>query len=394
MAKLNKSFPNVGPENDAEDSLHVSELLGSMELNESNAEIPIAIGRGEDERINIQDLSLLSHILIGGAVASGKSVLLNSIILSLLRRKNPDEVKLLLIDPKMIEYGQYNCLQDNYLLKIPKVQSIVTSANETKTALEFLAHEMDYRYQLLETTKSRNLKDYNLNATMKSQIPYIVVCFDEYADLVLMDGKDIEDSVIRLAQKGSEVGIHLIIATQHISSLVIPERVSANFPTRIALRTVSCIDSKIIIGRNGAEQLNGKGEMLFSSQGKAYRMQGAMVLPDDIDQICNKIVNFQQNNNLYSNNGGSNSTESSVACSLSIVKPSPIFVEAATFAVQSGKVTISSLQRGLSISYSKAGKIMEWLEETGIVERAQGGKFHRVLVDSVDIEEIIKRMND
>ena len=285
--------------------VYLREVLESKEFQEFKAELPIALGISTENKPIIADLYKMPHLLIGGATGMGKSILLNSIIVSLLFRKSPEKVKFMLIDPKLVDFGHYSKIKEQYLVKIEGIdEDIISSPEHVITALNSLCSEMDRRYELLKKLGVRSNWDYNqkvkegelLTADGYRLMPYIVVVIDEFADLIIAHGKAIEIPIARLAQKGHAVGIHLIITTQKTSSDVITGILKANFPGRIAFNVQSVADSRTILDMAGAQLLLDRGDMLRIDNGGISRIQGAFVDHPEIDKICDWIAH---NNSDY-----------------------------------------------------------------------------------------------
>ena len=285
--------------------VYLREVLESKEFQESKAELPIALGISTENKPIISDLRQMPHLLIGGATGMGKSVLLNSIIVSLLFRKSPEEVKFMLIDPKMVDFGHYSKIKEQYLVKIEGIdEDIISSPEHVITALNSLCSEMDRRYELLKKTFCRSDQEYNQKLEEKKlstthgykPLSYIIVVIDEFADLIIAHGKAIEIPIARLAQKGHAVGIHLIITTQKTSSDVITGILKANFPVRIAFKVQTFADSRTILDMTGAQLLLDRGDMLVSNNGISSRVQGAFIDEPEIERVCDWIAH---NNSDY-----------------------------------------------------------------------------------------------
>lgn len=285
--------------------VYLREVLESKEFQESKAELPIALGISTENKPIISDLRQMPHLLIGGATGMGKSVLLNSILVSLLFRKSPEEVKFMLIDPKMVDFGHYSKIKEQYLVKIEGIdEDIISSPEHVITALNSLCSEMDRRYELLKKTFCRSDQEYNQKLEEKKlstthgykPLSYIIVVIDEFADLIIAHGKAIEIPIARLAQKGHAVGIHLIITTQKTSSDVITGILKANFPVRIAFKVQTFADSRTILDMTGAQLLLDRGDMRVSNNGISSRVQGAFIDEPEIERVCDWIAH---NNSDY-----------------------------------------------------------------------------------------------
>lgn len=272
--------------------VNIRTLLSSPKFQESDMEIPIAIGRTISNEVLMIDLCKMRHLLVAGATGTGKSVCLHTIITSLLFKKQPTQLKFVLIDPKQCEFGVYKKLENHYLAKLPgDNEPIVTDADKALEVLSSLCIEMENRFNRLMSSKVRNIKEYNIKCSDNGnrEMPYIVVVIDEYSDLAAAKGKAIEDNIIRLAQRAHIVGIHIILATQRISYGFITGKLKANFPARIALRVITSADSRTILDRDGAQLLKGNGDMLFSVNGKTYRVQGAFIASSETERLCDYI---------------------------------------------------------------------------------------------------------
>ena len=405
--------------NDKPSIVALKSLLNSPVYRETKAELPIAIGYTITQEVKTFDLTDAPHLLVAGATKQGKSVCLNVIISSLLYAKHPTELKFVFIDPKMVEFTAYNSLLKHYLAVLPmaqsaeeeKKQAIVKTPQQAEQILNSLCIEMDERYKLLADAGVNDFKNYNekykdrhlLPAEGHKYLPYLVVVIDEYADLVMAGGsgadakkaaKNIESSIIRLAQKGRAAGIHVIIATQRPSVNVITGLIKANFPTRIAFRVLSGADSKTILDTTGAENLIGKGDMLYYAGVKMERIQCALV---DMKEI-RKVTRFIEDQNGYRQ-----------CCSTPYYLPVPVsqdgeagggsidmqnidgmFEDAARLVVTTQKGSTSDLQRRLGMGYARAGRVMDQLEAAGIVGPQDGSKPRKVLVgDLMELEELL-----
>ncbi len=405
--------------NDKPSIVPLKALLNSPVFRETKAELPIAIGYTITQEVKTFDLTDAPHLLVAGATKQGKSVCLNVIISSLLYAKHPTELKFVFIDPKMVEFTAYNSLLKHYLAVLPmaqsaeeeKKQAIVKTPQQAEQTLNSLCIEMDERYRLLADAGVNDFKVYNekykdrhlLPTDGHKYMPYLVVVIDEYADLIMSGGsnadakksaKSIESSIIRLAQKGRAAGIHVIIATQRPSVNVITGLIKANFPTRIAFRVLSGADSKTILDTTGAENLIGKGDMLYYAGVKMERIQCALV---DMKEI-RKVTKFIEDQNGYRQ-----------CCSTPYYLPVPVsqdgeagggsidmqnidgmFEDAARLVVTTQKGSTSDLQRRLGMGYARAGRVMDQLEAAGIVGPQDGSKPRKVLVgDLMELEELL-----
>lgn len=375
-------------------------ILASKKFSASKAKLPVALGATISNEIFVTDLAAMPHALVAGATGQGKSVGLNVLITSLLYRKHPSELKFVLIDPKMVEFSVYERLRGHYLASLPgEDDAIVTDPSKVLHVLNSLCTEMDNRYALLRNAGVNKIEDYNrkycqrrLSADKGHQyLPYIVVIIDEFADLIMTGGKDIELPVMRITQKARAVGIHMIIATQRPSTNVLTGLIKANCPSRIAFRVLQNVDSRTILDRPGAEQLIGRGDMLYSQGGDMERMQCAFISSDEVETICDFIDNQPGFEHPYilpepteSMNGGGGSAIASPG-----IDRDPLFAEAARFVVLEHSPSTSSLQRRFLIGYNRAGRIMDQLEACGIVGSASGSKQRPILVDADALERIL-----
>lgn len=376
-------------------------ILESRRFQECKYALPMAMGATISGDVFIADLTKMPHLLVAGATGQGKSVGLNAIIASLLYKKHPSELKFVLIDPKMVEFSLYSCLERHYLAKMPDEEdAIITDPAKVVTTLNSLCVEMDQRYQLLRTAGVRSLSEYNAKFTTKvlnpekghRYLPYIVVIVDEFADLIMTAGKEVETPIARIAQKARAVGIHMIIATQRPSTNVITGIIKANFPGRIAFRVSQMVDSKTILDRTGANQLIGRGDMLFSINGELTRVQCAFIDTPEVNAICDWIDSQAGFPTAYMlpeftpENDGSNGMNG-------VTDTDSLFEECARIVVQTGQASTSSLQRRYSIGYNRAGKIMDQLEAAGIVGPSMGGKPRAILVDMPALDRILDSMS-
>ncbi|MDE6860882.1 MAG: DNA translocase FtsK [Duncaniella sp.] len=369
-------------------------VIDSEEYKNCKMELPMALGRTISNDIFMADLSKMPHLLVAGATGMGKSVGLNAIITSLLYKKHPSELKFVLIDPKRVELSLYRKLERHFLAALPGEDAIITDMSKVVTVLNSLCVEMDNRLSLLEQAGARNIKEYNekfiarkLNPETHHFLPYIVLIIDEFADLIIRQGKEIENPVSRLAAVARAAGIHLIIATQRPTVNVITGGIKLNIPGRIAFRVIQGNDSRTILDQLGANQLIGRGDMLFSINGKLERVQCAFIDTPEVSDICESIaeqVGYSHPYELpeYAPEGDGGSFTA-------VGDRDPLFDEAARFVVSTDTASTSSLQRRYSIGYNRAGKIMDQMEAAGIVGPSQGGKPRQVLVDPITLEHIL-----
>ncbi len=379
-------------------------VITSEKYQHSKAKLPVAIGSTISNDVYIADLTKMPHLLVAGATGQGKSVGLNAIITSLLYCKKPHELKFVMIDPKQVEFSLYSKIEKHYLAKIPDTDdAIITDMTQVVATLQSLCIEMDNRYQKLKQAQVRNLEEYNdkvLRGVLDSNedhhfLPYIVLVVDEFADLIMTAGKDVEMPIARLAQKARAVGMHVIIATQRPSTNVITGIIKANFPVRIAFKVSSGIDSKTILDTPGAQLLIGRGDMLISNNSEMVRVQCAFIDTPEVEAICNHICREPGASGPYilpdpptggegGDNGGPGGGDFGGGLD-------PLFEECARLVVLNNTASTSSLQRRYSIGYNRAGKIMDQLEKAGIVGPSTGGKPRNVLTDQIGLEAILEQ---
>ena len=378
-------------------TVSIRSVLGSRKFHECTMKLPMAMGTTINNEVFIRDLADMPHLLVAGGSGQGKSVGLNCIIASLLYYKHPAELKLVLIDPKMVEFSRYARLQNHYLAKLPGAESpVVTDPQEAVATLNSLCEEMDNRYRLLRDAGAVKVEEYNKKFVARHlnpedghrYLPYIVIIVDEFADLIMTAGKEVSTHIARIAQKARAVGMHMIIATQRPSTDVITGMIKANFLGRIAFRVQQMVDSKTILDRPGANQLIGRGDMLFSHNGKLERVQCAFIDSDEVDRLTRFVDDQMGYPEPYllpepKTEGGFDGP---------LLDPNqrdPLFADCARFIVTQSSASTSSLQRRFSIGYNKAGKIMDQMEAAGIVGASQGQKPRAVLVDSITLESIL-----
>lgn len=373
-------------------------LLGSDKFQNNSYSLPIAIGKKIDNENFIVDLATMPHLLMAGATGQGKSVGLNAILVSLLYKKHPSQLKFVLVDPKKVELSIYRTIEKHFLAKLPgEDESIITDTKKVVHTLNALCIEMDNRYDLLKEAGCRNIKEYNekfvnrkLNPEKGHQfLPFIVLVVDEFADLIMTAGKEVEMPIARLAQLARAIGIHLIIATQRPSVNIITGTIKANFPARIAFKVSSKIDSRTILDAGGAEQLIGKGDMLISYNGELTRLQCAFVDTPEVDSIAEFIGDqrgypqafllpeYVDEKELESKDFDSSSRD-------------PLFEDAARLVVASQIGSTSLIQRRMKLGYNRAGRLMDQLEAAGIVGPNQGSKARDVQCKTeMELEEVL-----
>ena len=377
-------IPNVDPQ-----IIFLKNVIKSEKYLESNAKLKLAIGKGTLGDISILDLVEMPHLLIAGTTGSGKSVSLNTIIVSLLYQLKPEEVKFVIIDPKKVEMSLYRGLENHYLLKFNGIdESIITKKDNAILALRSLEKEMDSRYDLLAEAGKRNISEYNemMKKSKKELMPYIVLMIDELADLMMYSPRDVEAPIARLAQLARAVGIHLIVATQRPSVDVITGVIKANFPARIAFQVATKIDSRTILDENGADKLIGKGDMLYQKPGSPapVRMHGAFITLKEIEDLVNHISSQPKPNEVI--------IETYREESSSMVNGDGIdddlLNKAIEIIVMSKQGSISLIQRRLSVGYSRAARLIDEMERLKIVGPFTGSKAREVLVDESYLETI------
>ena len=380
-----KSAIGIEVPNKKQTPVFLREVLDSKEFQESTKKISFALGKDITGTCIVGDLSEMPHMLIAGATGSGKSVCINSLIVSLLYKYSPDEIKLLMIDPKVVELSVYNGIPH---LLIP----VVTEPKKAAGALNWAVNEMDKRYELFTKYKVKNIKSYNQQVEkgfISEKLPYIVLIVDELADLMMTCPNDVEDYICRLAQKARAAGIHLIIATQRPSVDVITGVIKANIPSRISFAVSSGIDSRTILDQTGAEKLLGRGDMLYSPMGanKPLRIQGAFISEEEVENVVDFIkssedeVNYREeiiehinNESLSTTNNSSGGEENDV-----------LLDEAIQLVVEYQQVSTSFIQRKFKIGFNRASRIMEELEAQGIISERDGSKPRKVLISKDEI---------
>ena len=374
----------------------IRDILSSKAYQESKADLPMALGSTIDNQVFIEDLCKMPHLLVAGATGMGKSVGLNTIIASLLYKKHPAELKFVLIDPKEVEFSLYNCLERHFLAKLPDEEdAIITEPSKVVATLNSLCVEMDNRYKILKNAGVRDIKSYNAKFVSRHLnpekghrfLPYIVVIVDEFADLIMTAGKEVEQPIARIAQKARAVGIHLILATQRPSVNVITGIIKANFPGRIAFRVMQTVDSRTILDRPGAEQLIGRGDMLFSTGGIINRVQCALIETEEVERVCEYISEQIGYSTAYELPEYIPATEGRSGGGSSSGERDPLFEEAGRFIISSGIGSTTSIQRHFNVGYPRAGKLMDQLQDAGVVGPSQGGKPRNVLMDMATFEQ-------
>jgi S-DNA-T family DNA segregation ATPase FtsK/SpoIIIE len=365
-------------------------LLASDKFQHSNYNLPIAIGKKIDNENFIVDLSAMPHLLMAGATGQGKSVGVNAILVSLLYKKHPSQLKLVLVDPKKVELSLYRMIEKHFLAKLPgEEEPIITDTKKVVHSLNALCIEMDNRYDLLKEANARNIKEYNdkfvkrrLNPQKGHQyLPFIVLVIDEFADLIMTAGKEIEMPIARLAQLARAVGIHLIIATQRPSVNIITGTIKANFPARIAFKVSSKIDSRTILDAGGADQLIGKGDMLISYNGEITRLQCAFVDTPEVERVTEFIGQQRGYPEAYKLPEYVDEKELE-GKEFDLADRDPLFEEAARLIVMNQLGSTSLIQRKMKLGYNRAGRLMDQLEAAGVVGPGAGSKPRDVLIKS------------
>ena len=394
--------PNKNPQ-----IVSMESVLNSKRFQETKMALPVAVGKTISNEVYMFDLHKLPHLLVAGATGQGKSVGLNAIITSLLYKKHPNELKFVLVDPKKVEFSIYNKIAPHYMACLPEndEEPIITDVQKVVRTLNSLCKLMDHRYDLLKMAQVKKIEEYNdkfihhrLDLTKGHEyMPYIVVIIDEFGDLIMTAGKEIELPIARIAQLARAVGIHMVIATQRPTTKIITGNIKANFPGRIAFRVTSVIDSRTILDRKGADQLIGKGDMLFLAGGDPVRIQCAFIDTPEIESVNDHIADqpgpvepaaLPEPADENAGDGGFGGGGADLR------QLDPYFNEAAHAIVLSQQGSTSMIQRRFSIGYNRAGRLMDQLEQAGIVGAAMGSKPRDVLVqDENSLNEILARLN-
>ena len=374
-------------------------LISSKKFQEAEMELPLALGKTISNETFVVDFSRMPHLLMAGATGQGKSVGINAIITSLLYKKHPSEIKFILVDPKKVELTLFNKIERHYLAKLPASEEpIITDNKVVIKTLNSLCIEMEQRYDLLKNGLCRNIKEYNIKFKKRKLnpndghkfLPYLVLVIDEFADLIMTTGKEVETPIARLAQLARAVGIHLLIATQRPSVNVITGLIKANFPARIAFRVTSKVDSRTILDSGGADQLIGRGDMLYTQGNDLTRLQCGFIDTDEIEKITELIGAQKGYSDSYilpeyiEEDNNQNNT-------INIDERDSLFKDAAEVIVTAQQGSASLIQRKLKLGYNRAGRIIDQLESAGIVGRFEGSKARSVLVKNlVELEQLLK----
>ena len=388
--------PNAKPA-----TVSMESILNSKKFQETTMELPCALGKTITNEVFMFDLAKAPHLLVAGATGQGKSVGLNAIITSLLYKKHPAELKIVLVDPKKVEFSVYSSIEKHFLAKIPDddAEPIITDVTKVIHTLNSLCKEMDTRYDLLKMAQARNIKEYNkkfidrqLNPEHGHKfMPYIVVVIDEFGDLIMTAGKEVELPIARIAQLARAVGIHMIIATQRPTTNIITGTIKANFPSRIAFRVGAMIDSRTILDRPGAQQLVGRGDMLYLNGGEPVRVQCAFVDTPEVERINQFIAQQQGYLSAFElPEPDTDDGEGGESRDVDMQHLDPMFEDAARLIVREQSGSTSLIQRKFAIGYNRAGRLMDQLEKAGIVGAAHGSKPREVLImDENSLENLL-----
>ena len=375
--------PNQNPE-----MVSMRSVIGGEKFQNTTMELPIALGKTISNEVFIADLAKMPHLLVAGATGQGKSVGINAILVSLLYKKHPAELKFVLVDPKKVELTLFRKIERHFLAKLPdEADAIITDTKKVVNTLNSLCIEMDQRYDLLKDAQVRNLKEYNQkfvtrkipNPEKHRYLPFIVLVIDEFADLMMTAGKEVEVPIARIAQLARAVGIHLVIATQRPSVNIITGTIKANFPSRLAFRVLSKIDSRTILDSGGADQLIGRGDMLLSTGSDLIRLQCAFVDTHEVERISDFIGNQRGYPSAMLLPEYVGEGESSSSKEYDPDNRDPMFEEAARLIVLHQQGSTSLIQRKMKLGYNRAGRIIDQLEAAGIVGPFEGSKARDVL---------------
>jgi len=390
--------PNQNPT-----TVSMSTVLKSDKFQNNNMDLPIAFGKTISNETFVVDLAKMPHLLMAGATGQGKSVGLNVILASLLYKKHPSQIKFVLVDPKKVELTLFNKIERHFLAKLPDTEeAIITDTKKVVNTVNSLCIEMDQRYELLKNAMCRNLKEYNAKFIARKlnpneghrYLPYIVLVIDEFADLIMTAGKEIETPIARLAQLARAIGIHLIVATQRPSVNVITGIIKANFPARAAFRVTSRIDSRTILDSGGADQLIGKGDMLISTGSDLTRLQCAFIDTPEVEKICDFIGSQRAYPEAYLLPEYVGDTEGT-GNDADLDNRDALFDDAARLVVGQQTGSTSNIQRRMKIGYNRAGRIIDELEAAGIVGPFEGSKARQVLIkNDMELDELLNTLNN
>ncbi|MFL5763362.1 MAG: DNA translocase FtsK 4TM domain-containing protein [Bacteroidia bacterium] len=386
--------PNMNPE-----MVPMRTILASEKFQNTTMDLPIALGKTISNETFITDLSKMPHLLMAGATGQGKSVGLNAVLVSLLYKKHPSQIKFVLVDPKKVELTLFNKIERHFLAKLPdSAEAIITDTKKVIHTLNSLCIEMDQRYDLLKEAQVRNLKEYNAKFIARKLnpnnghkfLPYIVLVVDEFADLIMTAGKEVETPIARLAQLARAIGIHLIIATQRPSVNIITGTIKANFPARIAFRVTSKIDSRTILDSGGADQLIGRGDMLLSTGNDLIRLQCAFVDTPEVDKICDFIGSQRSYPTAFILPEYVDETSEGNGRIDDPSERDALFNQAAEIVVSTQQGSASLLQRRLKLGYNRAGRLVDQLESAGVIGPFEGSKAREVLIkDMLSLEQFL-----
>lgn len=388
--------PNKDPQ-----IVSMQSIIASKKFNESKYDLPIALGKTITNEIFMVDLCKMPHVLVAGATGQGKSVGLNAIITSLLYKKHPSQLKFVLVDPKKVEFNIYSMIEKHFLAKLPDAEeAIITDVTKVVQTLNSITREMDQRYDLLKKAHTRNIKEYNAKFIARKlnpenghrYMPYIVVIIDEFGDLIMTAGKEVELPIARIAQLARAVGIHMVIATQRPSTNIITGTIKANFPARVAFRVSSMIDSRTILDCPGANQLIGRGDLLFSQGSDLMRVQCAFIDTPEVEQVAEYIGDQQGYPTAFLLPEYEMEASEGIG-QIDMNDKDPLFEDAARLIVANQQGSTSLLQRKMSLGYNRAGRIMDQLEAAGIVGPFEGSKARQVLVmDETHLEMVLSNL--
>lgn len=393
--------PNSNPE-----MVSMRSVIATEKFQHTDMDLPIAFGKTITNEVFIADLAKMPHLLVAGATGQGKSVGINAIITSLLFKRHPAELKFVLVDPKKVELSLFNTIERHFLAKLPDEEdAIITDTKKVINTLNSLCIEMDLRYDLLKNAGVRNLKEYNakfINRRLNPEeghrfLPFIVLIVDEFADLMMTAGKEVETPIARLAQLARAVGIHLVIATQRPSVNIITGTIKANFPARLAFRVLSRIDSRTILDTGGADQLIGRGDMLLATGSDLTRIQCAFVDTPEVEAVSEFIGAQRGYSSAFILPEYVDESSKGASASFDSDERDSLFEDAARLIVLHQQGSTSLIQRKLKLGYNRAGRIIDQLEQAGIVGQFEGSKAREVLYpDEASLEQYLEtlRKND
>ena len=377
-------------------------VIASHKFQNTDMDLPVVFGKTISNEIFMADLSKMPHLLMAGATGQGKSVGINAILTSLLYKKHPSELKFVMVDPKKVELSLYSKIERHYLAKLPDGDdAIITDTHKVINTLNSLCVEMDTRYDLLKNAFCKNLKEYNKKFSERKlnpenghrYLPYIVLVVDEFADLIMTAGKEVELPIARLAQLARAVGIHLIVATQRPSVNVITGMIKANFPARAAFRVISSVDSRTILDSPGADQLIGKGDMLYFNGNEILRLQCAFVDTPEVEKIAEYIGAQKGYASAFMLPEYVSEESTSTVGAFDPNEKDALFEDAARIIVSTQQGSTSMLQRQLKLGYNRAGRIMDQLEASGIVGGFNGAKAREVLISDLNsLEQFLEEL--